>query len=90
MYKYEYIYSSKMFEALTLFSLYLKLWESVTLPNVEKNVWNNTEIMYGYVETNTQISECTRQLIWKLPKFTFFPKFCNMLEKFIMFIEKTL
>ena len=34
--------------------LFLKLWESVILPSVKKNVWNNAKIMYEYVETNTQ------------------------------------
>ena len=63
------------------FVLFLRFWESVTLRNVNKNVLNNTEIMFGYVETNTHIFELTRQLVWKLPKFTFFPKFCKMLEK---------
>ena len=46
--------------------------------------------MYVYVETNTQIFEFTRQLFWEFEKFTFFPKFCKMLEKCIMFIDKTL
>ena len=47
------------------FLFFIKLWESVTLPNVKKNVWNNTEIMYWYVETNTHIFEFTRQLVLK-------------------------
>ena len=42
-------------------------------------------MLYGYAETNTRISEFIRQLFWKFPKFTFFPKFCKMLRKFIMF-----
>ena len=43
----------KRFAPITIYSLYLKLWEYVTLPNVKKIVWNNTEILYRYVETNT-------------------------------------
>ena len=46
-----YILLKKSFAPITLYSLYLKLWESVTLPKVKKNVWNITEIFYGYVET---------------------------------------
>ena len=46
--------------------------------------------VYGYVETNTQISEFIQHLVWKIPKFTSFPKFWKMLEKLIMFIDKTL
>ena len=72
------------------FVLFSNFWESITLPNVKQNVWNNTENIYGYVETNTQIFAFTWRLVWKFPKFTFFPKFWKMLQKLIMFIDKTL
>ena len=57
-----------------------------------KHVWNNTEILYGYVETDTQNFEFTRQLQCSLEisKIHIFQKFYKMLEKFIMFIDKTL
>ena len=57
-----------------LSSMYLKLGESVTLPNVKKYVWNNKEILYGYVTTNIQISEFTRFIILEIPKIHIFPK----------------
>ena len=41
----------KVFAPLTLYSLYLKLSESVILQKVNNNVWNNTITLYGYVET---------------------------------------
>ena len=79
----------KSFAPFTLYSLYLKL-EPVTFPNVKKNVWNNTEILYGYVETNTQVSEFTRQLYWNFPKIHIFPQILQNAWKCIMFIDKTL
>ena len=53
-------FSKKSLAPLALYSLYSKLAESITLPIVKKNVWNNTEILYKYVKTNTHISEFTR------------------------------
>ena len=47
---------------------------------MKKNVWNNTEIMYEYVETNTQISEFTRQLVWKFQN-EHFPKILQNARK---------
>ena len=41
------------------------------------------------METNTQMSEFTRRLFWKLPKFTFFPKFCKMPRKLIWSLVMT-
>ena len=61
----------------TVYSLYLKLKESVTFPNVKENVWNNIEILLGYVLTNKQILKFIWQLIWKFPKFIFFPNYAN-------------
>ena len=40
---------------------------------LEENIYAKIQkIMYGYVETNTQISEFTQHLVWKFHKFTFF------------------
>ena len=83
------LYSSKSFAPFTLYSLYFKICESVTLQNVKKNV-GNTEIVYRYDETNSQISEFAPQLFWKFPKFKFSQKFCKISGTFIMFIEKAL
>ena len=40
-----------------------------------------TEIMFGYVETNSQIFEFTRQLVWKFLRFTIFPKILQNARK---------
>ena len=46
----------KGFAPLQLYSLQLKRAEYVTLSNVKKNIWENTEMLYGNVKTNSPIS----------------------------------
>ena len=65
--------------------LFLKLLESVTFPNVKKNKWNNREIMYWFVETNTQILiHSTIRL--EIPKIHIFPKFLQN-SRFFFYIN---
>ena len=56
----------------------------------EEIFWNNTEIFYGYVETNSLIFKFTRQLNLKFQKLKIFKKYCLLMGKFIMFIDGTL
>ena len=67
---------------LTLYVLYLKHRESVTLPNVKTNVYTIQIYCIGMWK---QIHE----LFWKLSKCTYSPKFGKMPGKFITFIDKT-
>ena len=73
----------KSFEPLALYSLYLKLSciKYMYVVNEWMNEWNNTKILYGYVETNTRISYFNQQLFLKFKKIHIFPKILQIARK---------
>ena len=71
------VYSPKKFCNIYTIFFVFKTVRVCNFAKCEKNVWNNTTTLYGYVNTNTQISEFIRKLFWKFLKFTFSQNFAK-------------
>ena len=77
--------SQKSFSPLTLY-LHLKLSESVTVPNVKENVWNNTDwnkvLVCGNIYTNFWIHST---IILVILKIHIFPIILQNAKKIILY-----